>query len=119
MYHWNCQEYTNNFVRWQVQKANRARETQQLMASSNDDSQNQNQMLLQRQAQHMANQGQQQTAQQVPQLQTGNHLPLQMTAPAQMSTLALNMQHYILSQQQPSAQQQQQQQRPQQQLQAQ
>src|SRR5271170_6091822 len=79
MYHRKCQENTNTFLRWQMQKANQARETQQPMGSSNDDSQNQNQMLLQGQAQQMANQGQQQTAQQVSQLQTGNHLPLQMT----------------------------------------
>src|SRR5271170_3396194 len=139
MYHRKCQENLTTFLRWQVQKANQAREAQQ-MASSNDDSQNQNQMLLQGQAQQMPNQGQQQTAQQVPQLQTGNHLPLQMTAQNAQglnpmagnmfqrnfplsqdtsSTLALNMQNYIQSQQQASAQQQQQQQRTQQQLQAQ
>src|ERR1700685_1626314 len=143
MYHRKCQENTNTFLRWQVQKANQARETQQPMASSNDDSQNQNQMLLQGQAQQMANKGQQQTGQQVSQLQAGNHLPLQMTgqnAPGlnpmagsmfqrnfpvtqdfpltqdTSSTLALNMQNYIQSQQQASAQQQQ---RTQQQLQAQ
>src|SRR5271170_8220993 len=137
MYHRKCQENTNTFLRWQMQKANQARETQQPMGSSNDDSQNQNQMLLQGQAQQMANQGQQQTAQQVSQLQTGNHLPLQMTGQNAQglnpmagnmfqrnfplsqdtsSTLALNMQNYIQSQQQASAQQQQ---RTQQQLQAQ
>jgi hypothetical protein len=108
-----------------VEKANQARETQQPMASSNDNSQNQNQMLLQAQAQQMVNQGQQQTAQQVPQLQAGNHVPLQMTGQnaqglnpmagnmfqrnfslSQDTSLALNMQNYIQSQQHASAQQQ-------------
>jgi len=138
MYQQKCQENTFTFLRWQIQKTNQARETQQPMASSNDDSQNQNQMPLQRQAQQMANQGQQQTAQQVSQLQTGNHLPLQMTGQNEQglnpmagnmfqrnfplsrdtSPLAMDKQGYIQSQQLASAQQQQQQ-RTQQQLQAQ